>query len=383
MEQISIGWLVLEMTNSPGQVALVGFYRSAPYLIFGFLMGVLTDRFGYRRTILFAQTLSLSVIGTLFMLLWAGHLRLWHVAVGAFLIGTSWTLDWPARQALVPDLVGREQTLDALMISNFSQNLSSIAGPFVGGVLLDTFDVQGCFLALIVLYLTGLAALSRLAVRSNGGGRAARIASPWGDLKESLRYIRGSERITAVLLITVFMNALAFPYQTLLPVFARDVLHRGPLGLGVLGASIGIGSFLGVLVVNWIKRFRRSGWVFAGGSLLLSTALILFAVSKSYSLSVAILICGGMGMAGFSVMQTSILLVSSSDAMRNRVMGALVLAIGGGPPGNLQIGALTTMFGAPLALGISCGVAVAAVAGTTMAFPGFRAQDGRADRVKG
>jgi len=252
-------------------------------------------------------------------------------------------------------------------------NATRVLGPFMGGVLIAALGVLGCFLTILGVHCLGLFFLMRLSSRPQT--RHAGGASPWANVAEGLRYVRGNQPILGVLLVTVLMNALTFPYQTLLPVFARDVLHQGPVGLGVLGASNGVGSFCGILLVHWLKRFRHSGAMFAGGSLFQSAVMIAFAASGSFPLSVGLLIASGVGQAAFGVMQSSIVLVSSSDEMRDRALGALVVAIGGGPLGRLQIGALSAAWGVPLAVGVSCAVSVLSIAGVTAALPGFRARD--------
>jgi predicted MFS family arabinose efflux permease len=315
--------------------------------------------------ILSAQALYILVFCAFAALLWTGHLAFWHIAVGEFLLGVGWAQDWPARRSLLPDLVGRSRIVDGMMVENFAANATR--------VLVAALGVLGCFLVIICIHCTGFFFLVRLSPRPQA--RRARTASPWANVVEGLRYVRGTQPILGVLLITLLMNALMFPYQTLLPVFARDILKQGPVGLGVLGASNGVGSFCGILLVNWLKRFQRSGVVFAGGSLFQSAVMVAFAASGSYPLSVALLIASGFGHAAFGVMQSTIVLMSSNDEMRDRALGALVVAIGGGPLGRLQVGALSAVWGAPMAVGVSCAVSVLSISGVTALLPGFRARD--------
>jgi predicted MFS family arabinose efflux permease len=176
-------------------------------------------------------------------------------------------------------------------------------------------------------------------------------------VREGLKYVRVRPRILGVLLITVFMNVWAFPFITLLPVFARDVLGRGPIGLGLLGAAHGVGAFLGLFVVHWGRRRWSNEALFTGGSILSCLGLVGFASSPYFLLSAAFLFVSGVGQAGFSIMQSAIILVEAVDAMRSRVMGTLVLAIGGGPLGRLQGGAMAEAWGAPLAVGTMAGCA--------------------------
>jgi|TARA_B110000495_G_C22485647_1_gene299566 predicted MFS family arabinose efflux permease len=169
------------------------------------------------------------------------------------------------------------------------------------------------------------------------------------------------------------MNVWAFPYMSLLPVFARDILGLGPTGLGWLGAAHGIGASLGLLLVNWGRRYLSNEWLFTFGSLFLCVGLIAFSVSYSYKWSLILMFCSGLGQAGFSIMQSSIILVEAPDEMRGQAMGALVLAIGMGPFGRLQSGAMADLWGAPFAVGsmaVCAGLATLAVAWWAKGFLG-------------
>ncbi len=324
----------------------------------------------------YRQIINVLLFGTLSLLVLSGGPEFWHLAVGSILIGIGGAYDWSSRRALIPDLVGKDRTLDAMVLENIPQNISRVAGPFVSGLFLEFLGVEGGFPLLFVFHLIELALLSRMTDASDRSDKNE-IGSSWTDLKEGYHYIRRSQPIMGVLLITLFMNALTFPYQTLLPVFARDILNRGPIDLGILGACAGVGSFIGIVPVNWLKKYGRSGWVFAGSSLIGSLAIMGFALSESYTLSMVLLVLAGIGQSGFSVMQSSIILRSASDAMRARMIGALALAIGGGPLGRLQIGGLATILGSPLALALSAGAAIVGICGTLARLTGFRAGDDR------
>ena len=137
MELIAMGWLVLELTNSAWPLAVIGFFRSAPALISGFVSGPIIDRFGRRQVILIAQTTNLFINGSITMLLWLEQIALWHLAAAALLKGLVWSLDWIARRSLLPDLVGKSKTVDALQLDGFCQNISRIVGPLMAGLLID------------------------------------------------------------------------------------------------------------------------------------------------------------------------------------------------------------------------------------------------------
>lgn len=372
MEQVVLGWLVLELTDSAWLVALAGFARSAPYLLSGFISGLVIDRYGRRKIILAAQTCNMLVYLVIATLLWFDQLALWHLITGALVAGAAWSLDWPARRSLVPDLVGKERTIDAMIIENFVQNFSRILGPFTGGTLIAVLGAQGCYWVLTITSALTLLVLLGLAHRPIPQTALPTRRSPWATAKEGLHYVRSNEPILAVLLITAVMNMLAFPYMTLLPVFARDVLHQGPVGLGILGAGNGIGAFVGLLIINQLRHRINPGWIFGIGSCLQAVAILCFANSTFFGLSLLLLIGSGLGQACFSTMQSAIILLSSSDEMRSRAMGTLVLAIGAGPLGRLQVGALAAGLGAPLAVTLQTILAALLVGAVFLKLPRLR-----------
>lgn len=387
MEMIVVGWLVLELTDSAWQVALVGFFRSVPLLITGFVAGPFADRFGRIRMILLSQSLSLVVIGAITMLVWLDAIAYWHLAVGAAIFGTSWSFSWTARRALIPDLVGKERVVDAMLLESFTQNISRVAGPFASGTLIAVLGAFGCYAALLGISI--LSFLIVLLVNRPLHVPPEAKATPWQLMVEGVQYVVKNQAILGDLLITVIMNFLAFPFQTLLPVFARDILHEGPFELGMLGACNGMGAFIGLAIVNKVRHHFSRGWIFAIGSILQATALLCFAIVTTFPLTLELsdstvrfayplalfaLIVAGLGQSSFGVMQSAIVLLAARDDMRDRAMGTVVLAIGTGPFGRLQIGALAEAFGAPFAVGVQTSVAIVAVIGVLIALPGFRAR---------
>ncbi|HXF63059.1 MAG TPA: MFS transporter [Caldilineaceae bacterium] len=376
MENLVVGWLVLEMTDSAWLVALTGFCRSLPLLLCGYFAGPLADRFGRRRIIVSAQAANLTCYVATLGLLWSGQLAPWHLAAAAFGLGAAWAVDWPARRALLPDLIGKERTVDAMLMENFVQGCARIFGPLLAGTVVARFGATGCYVVMALLSGMALATVQTLSNQPIPRTNRRPEISPWSALGESLRYVGRSQPILGVMLVTIVMNLLLIPYMSLLPVFARDVLHQGPAGLGLLGAASGIGSFLGLLLTNRLRRTISNGWILAGGTFGASIALLVFSQSTIYGLSWASLLAAGMGQACFGIMQSSIILLTASDEMRSRTMGILVLAIGSDPLGKLQVGALASLMGAPRAVGVQAAMAACALVVITLLLPGLRARSG-------
>lgn len=372
METVVVGWLVLELTNSPWLVSLVGFCRTALFLVCGFVSGPLTDRFGRRKIIITAQAANLACHMAITLLLWSGQLALWHMMLAALILGSAWSLDWPARRALLPDLVGKERTVDAMLMENLAQSLARIFGPAVAGLLIDYFGPIGCYAAMMLLAASALHTLWRLSQQPISRTTMRPSVSQWNLMAEGLRYVSHHQAILGVILITMVMNLFYFPYMTMLSVFARDILHQGPVGLGFLGAASGVGAFCGLFLINHFRYRVSNGWIITVGTFSMALALMTFALSERYPLSWGMLMLAGIGQSCFGIMQSSIILLSASDEMRSRAMGTLVLAIGSDPLGKLQMGYLAEVWGASYAVAFQAGLAALCILIIGLTLPGLR-----------
>jgi len=341
-------------------------------MLFGPFFSTVVQYVSYRWLIVNAQFIGCVINGIFWVLAMLDGLALWHLVIGSLCIGFGSAYDWSSRRALIPDLVGKDRTTDAMVLETVPQNVSRLLGPLMSGILLEFAGIKGGFLALFILCVLQVIVIIRLSGATDRKDRKKSRLAPRKDLILAFRYARRNPRISGVLVITFLMNAFAFSYQVLLPVFVRDILSLGPLELGILGAGVGIGSILGIALINGLGQYYRDGLVFTVSSLLNALATLVFALSSSFSLSLVMLILVGLGQAGFSVMQSSIILRAASDAMRARVMGLLALAIGGGPPGRLIVGSLTGLVGAPLALSLCAGVASVGIAGIIWRLSGLR-----------
>ena len=370
-EQVVFGWVALELTNSAWWVALLGFYRSVPLLLIGPFSAAITDRFDRRSLILGAQVCSTAGYGLLALLMWQGHLAYWHLALVALANGAGWAVDWPTRRAIVPDLVGKGRVVEAMMLENIIQGLTRIVGPLAAGSLMTIIGIQGGLTALTCLAGLGVLLVAAMRTRSRAPVAPGGLRTSWTQLRAGLSYVRRQPRIFGVVLITAIMNAWTFPFMGLLPVFARDVLGQGPMGLGMLGAASGFGALLGLIGVNLARRRCSNEWLYGGGSALACLGVVGFACSSTFYLSLGAMVVSGIGQAGFSIMQSTITLVEATDEMRSRAMGAVVLAIGAAPLGQLQSGAMATVWGAPLASGALAAAAMLATLTTLCLLPGF------------
>lgn len=373
MDQVVLGWVVLELTDSAWDVALVGVVRSLPLMLFGVFGGAIADRFDRRRLLIVSQLLGASVSLAIATLLAVGALGFEHALVAAVLLGLQWAVDWPARRAMIPDLVGRDRTVNAVVLESVSMNLTRIVGPLTAGWLLAYSSAASAYVVMAGLYGLEIVLLALMPMPARGRPPAAGSVRRY--LREGWTELRASQPIVGVLLITVFMNAFAFPYMFILPVFARDVFAVDPVGLGMLGAASGIGSLVGSLTLASRGRIGRAGLLFSTGSTVMCVCLVGFALSSDFNLAVALLLLSGLGSSTFAAFQSTIILGAASEQLRGRAMGVLTLAIGTAPIGLLEMGALTSLFGAPLAVAANSALCAVLVLWTAVRLPRFRATD--------
>jgi MFS family permease len=370
MDRVVIGWVVFEITNSAWDLAVLEALRWLPLLMFGIAGGAVADRVDRRWVLISAQGLALFVCSMSAVLLLLGLFDFTAAMFVTFALGVQWAVDWPTRRALIPDLVGRDLTMNAVALEAVSQNVTRIVGPLVAGVLIAYISAAAAFGVMAALYVVEIVLLKLMPLAARP--TAVRGGSMLRYLSEGFEKLRASQAIVGVVLISVFMNVLVFPYQQLLPVFARDSLQVDAVGLGGLSAASGIGSVVGAMAIAMSRRVPHSGMVFWSGSCLMSVCLVGFAASQQYAVALVLLMLSGLGQSAFSSLQSTIVLSSATDQLRGRAMGALTLAIGSTPIGSLEVGALSVAFGATLAVALNAGLSAVLVLLVALRLPKFR-----------
>ena len=356
IEAVSLGWIVLERTDSPWLVGLLGFFRLVPLPFLGLLAGVVADRANRKRVILFTQAANLTVVTLLYLLIVSEVVQVWHIALVTLVMGINWTMDYPSRRVMVLDMVGSSRLANALSLEQAAMTGGKMLGPFYGGLLLAYTGAAGAMFSLMVLYVAGLLLL--LMVQPPQRAVSAPREPPLRIIREGLAYVLTSPLLLAVISITVTFNIFFVPFIPMVPVFARDVLGAGPVLMGILAAADGAGSFVGSLFLASRGEIRSPGRVFAYGATTALAFILGFALSKVYALSVVFLFLAGLSAAGFGAMQSTMVLLGTPEPMRGRAMGALTIAIGTAPLGILVSSAVAEAWGAPIAVSINCVVAL-------------------------
>ena len=348
-DMVVIGWLTLELTDSPLMVGIVAGAKMAGYLAAPF-MGVVADRMDRRLLLLAAAAVNLAVSALMLVLFVSGALALWHVIVLALASSLTWALDNPTRQAFVPDLVESEDLTNAIALNAVAVEITVVIGPALGGILIPAFGMGGAYGLIAVIYLVDMAVLFMLKDARHAVPQVHE--SPVKSLVSGLAYVRDNRVVLALLVIACLLNLLAAPYRyAFLPLFARYILDTGPAGYGMLTAMAGVGALAAGIWVVSLGNYRRKGRLLVWSSLAWPMSLLLFAASTWYSVSLALVFAAGLTQAIAWTVIATLILANTSQAMRGRVMGLRAGVVVSLPVGNLLAGALAERFGAPLAQG--------------------------------
>ena len=363
MQNMALSWLVYRLTQSAALLGAVSFVSQIPVLFLSPWAGMVADRHSRHRIIIATQVAMMLQAFVLAALTLAHVVTVWEIFVLALALGVCNAFDIPGRQSFIVEMVGNEDLINAIALNSSMFNSARMLGPAIAGVLVATLGEGMCFLLNGITYLAVIAGL--LLMKVPNPRKPTRRGGQLDQLLEGVRYVFQNRAIRSLLSLLALVSLLGMPYAVLMPVFAQDVLGRGPAALGALMTAAGCGALVGAL---WLARRgdvlgldRIVVWACAGFGL----GLILFASSRTYALSLLWLLP-----AGYCVMvqmgSTNSLIQSIvDDSMRGRVMGLYAtMFLGSAPFGSLLAGFIADHAGAPAAVmvgGVACVLGAALV----------------------
>lgn len=376
LEMLAVGIFVFEVTGSPLLVAAMLMLRMLPLALFGAWTAEFASRFDRRRVLQVVLGGLTLLAGTLAGLAALGWLEVWHVAVGAFLTGIAWAMDFPLRRTLLADVAGGARLGTAMSLDTVASSGTRMAGPLLGGGLYAAAGMDGAFLLMAVVQ--GFAALILFGLPAAVRHASTRAFGVVGALRTALSELRGLPAVQGTLAVTVVFNVWCFPVVSMVPVLGSEQLRLGPFEVGVLASMEGLGSLLGAL---WLAAFARHGHfraLFVGSVLLYLLVAVAFANATHALLAGTLLFVMGVSMAAFAAMQSTLTLLSAPEASRHRMMGLLSVFIGTGPIGFAHLGLLAAWLGAPAACTIVALEGLVALAVVAAKWPLFGRGEGRA-----
>jgi len=363
-EVVVLGWLALELTNSPFLVGVALGMRMVPLFFVGVPAGALADRVPRQHLLLVTgvgQALTAATLGTLTLL---GLVRLEHLLLLTLLAGVLRGLEHAARQSYTHDVVGPAALLSGLAVLGVSMRVGWLLGSLGVGAVIAHLGSGTAYLAVALGFLGG--GLALLPASASPRERGPAVGSLWQSALDFLVAVGRDRTLLALMMLTAGAEILGFAHQALLPSLARDVLHTGPEGLGALNAARAVGGILGLAAAS-VHGAARGGALFLGVLVSFGASLVMLGASPYVvGLAGVLVVLTLVNAAGAlaDLLAQSLLQLSVPGHLRGRAGGVWVLAIGLAPLGQLQIGALASLFGVSIALGTS-GLALAMLAAAT------------------
>jgi MFS family permease len=363
MQSIAQAWLVLQITGSGVALGLTVALQFLPVLLVGAWGGLVADRVDKRRLLVGTQAAAgvlALVLGTVTAL---GVVQLWIIYVLALGLGAVNALDNPARRAFVVEMVGAEHVSNAVSLSSAMFMAARVIGPAISGLVIAGFGVSWCFFANGVSY--SAAVIAFLAMRENEFFSVEPVPKRKGQLREGLRYAWSTPALRLVLVLTAVIGTLAFNFQVVLPLLAKQTFSGGADTLGVLYASMSIGSVIGALVSA--HEARATQRFVLGAALAFGAALVAAALAPTFGFELLVLVPVGAAGIAFTAMANGVLQTETAPEMRGRVAALFTVAfLGSTPIGGPIIGLVSQQLGARAGLWVG-GIATLAVTVAAMA----------------
>lgn len=342
-EVLAAALFTLDMTGSGLAVAIVTAARTMPMFVLGAFAGVMSEAVDRKRVLVVGQLVTSVASATVAVLGAAGYAHPWHVALAALVAGIVWSTEMSTRRRMVGESVSSAMVPRALALDTLTNSVTRMVGPIVAGTLYQFAGLAGAFALSAVVYL--LAAILASGLRHEQESRRLVLSHVPRDLAEAFNFARGHAIIGGVLLVTIAMNLLGFPYAALVAPIGRQHFMVSPALVGVMAASESFGAFLGGL---WLTSGDPPGSgrrLMVGGSLLFLVCVALMPAMPVFPIACLLLVAGGIGSAAFANMQTSLIVLQAPPHIRSRLMGLLTVCIGTGPLGILLVGVLASMLG--------------------------------------
>ena len=357
MSQVARGWLVYAMTGSAVKLAWVMLSFLAPTIVFSLVGGVLADRLPKKRIMVSAQFVNcLSTFG-LAGIVYTGAIEFWHFIAFGVLNGTVLAISMPARQAIIPEIVGERGIFNAIALSSMSMNLSRVLGPTAAGATIawvaggDTGSTTGVGIVFFVIAtLYGLSSLSTACLRARGESPARSRGPVLDELFAGVRYIAATPLLRALFVLAFLATLFGMPAQFLMPAFNEDALGGGPDDLGLLMGAMGVGAVAGSLILARMGESRGKGWLMIVAALAWAVATAWFAAADDVEAALPLAAVSGFFSSTFMSLNNSLIQLSVTNEMRGRVMSAVMMMWGLMPIGVVPISFLAEAVGIARAL---------------------------------
>ena len=370
MEFVALGWLVLDLTGSPFLVGVASAARMAPFFFLGLVSGAVADRVD-RRVFTRWITLAGAFIAALTAVpLFLGYEQVWPIIVLTVVMGSVWAFTLTLRQAYTYDIVGPESALNGMSLTALSNRLGGVFGALVAGAIIEIAGIGFQYLAIGLAY--GASAAILLWAREAGQAAVRTPQSVFENLKGYIEIISTNRTLLTLMILAAVTEIFGFTHQSLLPVFARDELGVGSVGLGIMSSFRQGGGIIGLILLTGLSSFRHKGWMIFIVAGTFGLGEMAFSLGGGFIYFVVVLALINASAAVVDTLYKTLMQEVVPNEQRGRAMGSWVLSIGVAPAGHMGVGGLASAFGATRALLINGTVLLAVSIITALALPKIR-----------
>ena len=358
MQNIGQSWLVLHLTGSAAKLGWINAVQFLPLMFCSLFAGVLVDRFPKRQLLLWTQFCLMLLATALATLTYFNLIQYWHLLILAGLLGVVNTLDMPARQTFVIELVGKEDLMNAIALNSTVFNIARIVGPAIAGLLIGLLGISVCFYLNALSFIAVILGLWLIDLPSKTlkDNPAVTFHNVTRNISEGWKYIINCPIIMFSLALLGIVSIFVVNFNIFVPVIATQNLHQNALGFGLLMTAMGSGSLLGALTMAVRSKSGPKLALIPGGAVIMCLCLLILGFIKTYLLVCLVLFLMGFAMIIFLNSVNTILQLNSFDSMRGRVMSFYTLLFAGVTPlGSLLTGHLIELNGAGMGLMV-CGL---------------------------
>ena len=356
MQMIARGYLVYDITGRPLLLGIVNGGSAIPILLLSLWGGAIADRFDRKKIIQGGQALNAAIALVVTVLIATGLVHWTHLLAASMLQGGMWSFMMPARQAIIPEIVGQRNLTNGLALNAAGMSAMTLVSPAIAGFLYARFEAQGVYYVITALGFLAVASTSM--VRYDGSSTVRANVPMLADIKEGLRLIAGHHLVLILLIMGLMTTLLAMPFRFLIPVFVVEIYGRGPEELGLLVSIMGLGSLTGAMFIASLGKWRR-GILLIAGSFMSGIGLVLVSAFPYYMAGAAIMVLLGLGDATRRTLNQTLILEVVEDRYRGRVMSVFMMNFGLMPLGVLPASLAIEAFGGRIAVAIlGCGMLV-------------------------
>jgi MFS family permease len=365
MQLWALFWHVRTLTDKPIALGGIGLARIAPIIVFSLVGGALADSINRRKLLFVTQSvMALTALG-LAILTFSGHIALWHIYALTAIQAVAISFDAPARQSMVPNLVPAKDLANAFSMTSIARQTGAIVGPALNGLVIAYLGQYYTYLFNAISYLAVIIALILMGSVSQQAAPGKRVTVSLVDIRAGITFILNHPIILSTMLLDFFATFFSSA-NTLMPIFARDVLNVGALEYGWLSAAQSIGAMAAALIISQVSELRRQGAVFLGSVVVFGLSTIAFGMSRTVAMAMAGLILIGASDSVSTIIRNTIRQLQTPDFIRGRMTSVNQIFFMGGPQlGEMEAGIVAQITSAPFAVvtgGIGCLVAVALIA---------------------